>query len=1590
MAVAEQISRRFDVQDPILNHFANLLFGKADPELVTQLGSDGLLAVAKRGLKFIAARQADEVLLRVYSPSYPVDGFEAPYTILEFCLGDRPFIVDSVKAELRRQNVELLYLLHPILSVKRDAEGKFMGFAEDGQRESFELYFVEKQKDAAALKSLKQAISDVLEDVVLATRDYHMLRDKAGDIAQYLQGLADQSQNPERTEELLEYATFIRWLQDDNYVFLGYREYDIFQKENVPHLQMNTSSGLGLLSKTSESAYQQSVPLSDIPEGLRERVTGGRTLVVTKTNAESTVHRPARMDYIGIKKLNSKKLAGNLAEAWNVVGEQRFIGLFTSKGLSTPVADIPILRLKLRRVLELDNALAGSHDYKQITAIFNSVPREELFWRGPEELHDDIRAIMNLEQEQGVRLTVRSDPLGRGLAAMVIMPRERFNAEVRRSIQEFLQESLAASHVDYQLAMGEDESQLRFHFFFTTQKNISSVNVNALEREVADLTRTWEDELFEKLVQSKGDSEAHRFFEKYRHAFSDSYRADTSGTVALRDIEQFEKLTDVLYGVDVLNLLDGDTTQVKIYHHNRGLVLSEVMPVLENLGLRVIEQISYPLEDSSSARGLDIFRVQDQQAQPLNVLEHGERLCEALTTLLSGRAENDRLNRLVLYGSLTLRQVALLRAYLMYYAQLNSATSPRFVADTLLKHPNISGFLFEAFYVKFDPSGANRAEAFANSQAKITNALNSVSSLPEDTVLRGLLNLMDASVRSNFFLHKDVISFKLESRRVASMPEPKPLYEIAVSGLGVDGTHLRGGKVARGGLRWSDRPDDFRTEVLGLMKTQMTKNAVIVPVGSKGGFVLKHAPQEREALRSYVQEQYKNFIRGLLDLTDNLVAGQAVHPKDLVIYDEADPYLVVAADKGTATFSDLANETATEYSFWLGDAFASGGSYGYDHKKEGITARGAWECVSRHFREMNVNIEEQNFTCVGIGDMSGDVFGNGMLYTDKLNLQGAFNHQHIFLDPSPDAAKSFAERKRMFALARSSWEDYDQSILSRGGGIFERAAKTILLSPQAKTMLGVLQDSLSGQELVKALLKMPVDLLWNGGIGTYVRASTETNADAGDSSNDAVRISATELRAKVVGEGGNLGFTQLARVEYARAGGRINTDAIDNSAGVDMSDHEVNIKILLQPLLASDELSFVQRNRLLKDMTQEVNALVLKDNDSQSLCLSLAEKRSRDDIMLFDAQMDYLSEHGGLNVNVEFLPTKKQMQERQKMAEGLTRPELAILLAYTKMGIYRWLLESHLPDEPFFQHYLRDYFPQVLEQRYPAVIQNHALRREIIATQFTNSVVDLMGITFVQRMTRDTGAAPGDIIRATLIAFELLDVKTLQQEVFALDNVVPALTQYAVLHELVRAIEGCVAWVLQHTVTSVEEMVARYREPLATLRGSLTKVLSHDERKHFEGNHKIYLKQKLPKTLALGVAGLEYLPSSLGVIEVSQSSGVALEPTAKAFFEIGEVLSLGYVRDGLARLATSNKWEKIALNSLILDLRALQGELARHYLTAKKAAKSSSVETFSDTKTLSRYEQTVTELRSSEALSLASGQVLARLLTQLCRELAAT
>jgi glutamate dehydrogenase len=1581
----------------LLERFVTALFDKAEEGFAAQFDGADLYAMAVDGLEFLR-ELAGVFKVEVLNPTRAANGWESPFTVVRLVMTDRPFIVDSVQAEVARQGLELAYQLHPILDVVRDERGRLVDVDGDagGRPEAFEMFFVERV-EGAALRRLRNRVKAVLHDVYRATRDYLPMQERSREAVDYLLVLARSGVQPaagikadevgsDLEDELEEYAEFIRWLLDENFVYLGYREYELKDVGGEPHLQVRRGTGLGILSDDADSRYREPVAVSGLPRQLRQRVVGGRLLVVTKTNSEATVHRARRMDYVGVKELG---------DGGEVVGERRFLGLFTSKAQNTPVDAIPILRRKLRQVLELDEAVPGSHDYKAIVSAFNSLPREELFGADPEQLHKDIRAILSPGEERGARLRLRADPLKRGILAMVVMPRESFNSQVRQRIQEYLQRSLSATHVDYRLALSEDQDHARFHFYFATDVELEDVDVKELERNVARLSRSWREELQERLIERFGEAEGRALARRYGGAFDEGYYAEVRPARAVQDIANLERLGPGETGFDLVDdEEDREATVLVYYPAGRRRALSDVLPMLENLGLRVVDQNPYDVALDGGERAVDVYRVTDMEGRRLDVARDEERLIAALRALASGEAENDALNRLVLYAGLTIRQVALLRAYQMYYSQLNLVTSPAFVTATLLAHPDVARLLVEYFERRFDPAFAGggdaplapreRAPHLAEAADAVRGALSTVASLAGDQALRGLLDLMEATVRTNYYLGHARISFKIDSRKVGSMPEPRPLYEIGVHSPTVEGTHLRGGKVARGGIRWSDRPDDFRTEVLGLMKTQMTKNAVIVPVGSKGGFVVKRAPADPAALREHVRAQYQEYIRGLLDVTDNVVDGETVHPRGVLVYDEPDPYLVVAADKGTATFSDLANATAAEYDFWLGDAFASGGSAGYDHKGMGITARGAWECVKRHFAEMGLNVFRDEFTVVGIGDMSGDVFGNGMLYTDKIRLVAAFDHRHVFVDPDPDPARSYAERRRLFELPRSSWDDYDRSLISPGGGVFERGAKRIAVTPEMKRALGIDADELSGPELIRAVLRAPVDLLWNGGIGTYVKASAERHAEVGDSANDAVRVDAGELRCKVVGEGGNLGFTQLARIEYARAGGRIDTDAIHNSAGVDTSDHEVNIKICLAPLLRAGRLSREERDALLAEMQDDVARLVLRDNDRQSQAISLALRSSASDQELFGSLLDYLVESAGLDRSVEFLPTARQLAERRAEGVTFTRPELAVMLAYVKMGLYRRLLETDLPDDPQLAHYLRDYFPAVLRERFPDAVAAHQLRREITATQITNAVVDLLGVEFVHRAVRQNGATPVEVVRAALAAMELLHTLAFAEELQARDEELPPEAAYAALRAMGQAVEGVVGWLLatDQARRPLGEVVDAYGGALDALRRDLEGFLPAAEKRRFRASVKHYVKAGHDVATAANVAGLEYVPAGMGLVEAARAAGAALEVAATAFFALGDRLALGQLRDALRALPAQGKWEKIAQTGIVMDLRAAQQRLTAAYLRAAREEPRLTVDAFVARQPFAkRYDAAVRELRLPGELSLAGGAVLARLLS---------
>jgi glutamate dehydrogenase len=1577
--VEEQLTRHASEKDAqFYRELSARVFGKASSGFLDNHDPETLAAILRGAHKFIKKKDPNEIRVRAMNPRYDVDGWDSSKTALEISMSDRPFIVDSVSHELRRMGLDVHSLVHPILRIQRNDEGRMIEAFDDqkGIPEVYELYLIEQVADDQH-EELVSRVKAVLQDVKAATDDYKAMRKQVDELCTRLSTLSEKHQDDSQVTSIKECQEFLRWLDNHHFVFLGYREYDLHEDENgTKTLQVHPDSSLGILRDLSDSKYASPVPFEKISANLKERVTGGPPIIVTKANRESTVHRPVKLDYVGLKKFD---------DDFNLIGEVRFVGLFTSSALTTPVKDIPILRRRLEEVLRLDQATAGSHDFKQIVTIFNSMPREELFWSEADELHRDIRTIMAMQQEHDVRLALRPDPLHRGALVMVIMPRDRFNTEVRHRVQAHLEETFQADHVDYQLSMGEDEEQVRFHFFLTTDVELSSIDLPELESRVVDMTRTWNDRLNERLVATHGDAGL-KMGENFFRSFPEGYMANTSFGMAVKDIEGLigRVSADEKYRVGIFNpsdsQFDEDASSVRIYHTHETLVLSEVLPILERLGLRVLQQSSHQLDFKHNGKmhssTIDVFRVQERRSkQPVDLRAHQQALVAAMTALLNKTAENHPLNGLILSGGLTWREVALLRTYQAYLSQVQVSTSRQFIDRTMLAHPTCAAQIYRYFEAKFRPDFSDREQAMKQRREEFFDSLNTVSSLAFDSTLRALFNLVESTLRTNYFLNKGYISHKISSRHVLEMPEPRPLFEIVVVGRSMEGVHLRGGPVARGGLRWSDRPDDYRTEVLGLMKTQMTKNAVIVPVGSKGGFVIKNAPQNREALMAFVQEQYKTFIRGLLDLTDNNKGGKVLHPAGLVIYDQPDPYLVVAADKGTATFSDIANSVSAEYDFWLGDAFASGGSYGYDHKKEGITARGAWECVKRHFFELGLDVMNDEFSVVGIGDMSGDVFGNGLLYTDRIKLRAAFNHMHIFIDPNPDAAASYEERKRLFELPRSSWTDYDKSLISAGGGIFERASKAIKLSPEIKFMLGVEVDELNGQELIRTILKMPVDLLWNGGIGTYVRQSGETDADVGDSSNDAVRITAPELKARVVGEGGNQGFTQLGRIEFARMGGRINTDAIDNSAGVDMSDHEVNIKILLQPLVSHGDLTFDKRNDVLQSMTDEVSELVLKDNYWQSLCLSIAEMRSREDLELFSTLMDYLADRGALDKEVEFLPDPRAVQERMRAGAGFTRPELAIILAYTKMGIYRRILETDFPDEPLFQHYLLDYFPTLLRENYADRIRKHSLRREIIATQFTNVVVDLLGITFVHRTIRDTGATPIQVIRAGLAALELVDAKEFLGKLGEFDGKVSSQTFYEVLSGLVAALENVVNWILltDADLSSLSQFISNYRVSLKDLRKGLHEILPSAQRERLAALKERFISMGYSEEFAGYVASLDYVPSGIGIVDNARIAEIPLPEAASRFYEVGETLRIAWLRDKLREVQTKDKWQTIAIVGLIMDLRQIQLRLSLTDVDLHRLPGNP----------VSRYEQFLNEIISEDAFGQASGDVLARLLAQI-------
>jgi glutamate dehydrogenase len=1456
-------------------------------------------------LRAALRRPRGSAIVRVYTPAAD-DGWHSLHSAVDCVADDMPFIVDSLAMEIARRGLGVHLLVHPVLPVARDADGQLRGIEEGAPKESFVHVEIDRLGTPAQMDELRAALERSLASVRSVVADWGAMVARAHGLAGELVA-APAAPSPDDASEV---AHLLRWLADDRFTFLAYREYEL--SPDGSQILSIDGTGLGLLRDAAPSAHA----LADLRQEAAALVRGDQLLQITKTNTESPVHRATTMDYIGVKRLDP--VSGRMRE-------YRFIGLLTHRAQREDVDEIPVVRQNVAEVLSRTAFYPGSHDASRLLAILEDLPRDELFALTVDELAATALGILQLRERPDVRLFVRRDAFGRFASCLLYVPRDRFNTEVRLRIQSILMQAFGGTSCTFTLDLSSNaHARLRVVVRRPPDAPFPD-DLDALEKRLERTTRNWTDELERSLVERLGEDRGLALLARWQGAFPASYREAVTPTAAVDDIAALESL-----GSDDLRVHLGATPgergelRLRMYRSGTPLSLSDVLPVLKDLGADVLDERPFELHPADGG---------DWWAYDFGIVLPGEshrdpagrrRFEEAFLAVWLRQAESDALGRLVPLAGLTWREVAVLRAYRQYLRQTASPFSEGYYDATLTQHPRAAQLLVARFAARFDPD--SRDEAVESQRREEFDALVAdVASLDEDRILRSFGSVLDATVRTNAFQLGDGgtapghLVFKLDPRTVPDLPAPRPRHEIFVSSPDTEGVHLRMGPVARGGLRASDRREDYRTEILGLVKAQTVKNSVIVPVGAKGGFVTRRGADEAGVLRSY-----KTFVRGLLDVTDNLVDGQVVPPPRVVRHDADDTYLVVAADKGTARFSDVANEIAVERRFWLGDAFASGGSVGYDHKAMGITARGAWESVRRHFRELAVEVDHETITVVGIGDMSGDVFGNGMLLSRNLALIAAFDHRHVFLDPDPDPDQSWAERKRLYDLPGSSWDDYDRSLISTGGGVYSRRAKSVVLSDEVRQRLAVEDTALAPNELIRAVLRAPASLLWVGGIGTYVKASTETQEDAADRVNDAVRVDAVELRCRVIAEGGNLGLTQRARVEFARRGGLVNTDAIDNSAGVDCSDHEVNIKILLDRIVAAGDLTAKQRNRLLAEMTDEVAALVLADNYAQNVALAAARAQAPSMVDVHARHLGWLERAAGLDRALESLPSDDELAERAASGEGLTQPELAVLLAHTKIHLAHEVLHSDLPDDPEFAAELAAYFPAAIREHYADRIPQHPLRREIVATQIANRLVNRAGISMSHRLQEETSASISDIARAHTVAWRMFELDEMWSRLEALDGVVHARVQTSALLDVKKLGERATRWLLRNrrTPLDIRGTIGELGDGVRATTALLTELVPEATRAELDLAVERLTKDGLPGPLAESIAMLPLAVTSLDISDLAARDHHTTARVAAVYFLIDEVLGLGWLRHQITALPRSDRWQSLARSALRDDFFA--------------------------------------------------------------------
>ena len=1507
--------------------FVRQYYSQVDPEDLEERTISNLCGAALAHLKFIREFKSGYAKLRVYNPQSEKDGWESTHTIIEIVNDDMPFLVDSVTMEVNRQGLTLHLNVYPVIRTRRDPQGNLIEIlprdaAGTGASESVMHVEVDRQTDPGRLVELESGLVRILGDVRKAVEDYPKMKANLNRLVADLREPYPETLDPKTVEEE---KAFLSWLGSSHFTFLGYRKYELTKKGEEDVLRTVPGSGLGILLESGQVSKRFAAAT---PE-MRKLAGAPQLLVLTKANSRSTVHRAGYLDYVGVKRFDAKG---------RISGEDRFLGLYTATAYHSLRENIPLVRRKVKNVVTRAGFDPNGHSGKALVTILEDHALDELVQIPEEALFDHAMGILRLGERQRTRLFVWSDIYGRFLSCLIYVPRENHSTELREHLQKILMHAFNGISSESTVHLS-DSVLARVKIVVRTKPgSVPEFDVRQIEKQIVAAARLWRDDLHDALTAHFGEEQGNVLYHHFGNAFPAGYREERSVTEAVTDA----RIMDTL-GAEkklAMNLYAGDRAgatplRLKLFHSAEPIPLSTSLPMLEHMGVKVLEQFEYKVEPEG---GLPVYLHDFGMSHPgiveLDVDQVKRRFEEAFARAWGGEIENDDFNRLVLRANLDWREITILRAYGKYLRQTGFTFSQAYMEQALSGNAAIAKRLVQLFKARFDPTGT--AEAGVKILVltdEIENALDSVESPDEDRIIRRFLAVIRATLRTNYFQKeaegatKPYLSFKFNPMQLPGLPEPKPTFEIYVYSRRVEGVHLRGGKVARGGLRWSDRMEDFRTEILGLMKAQMVKNVVIVPVGSKGGFVVKHPPGEREAFLKEGVACYRIFLRGLLDLTDNRVAGKVVPPKDVVRYDGDDPYLVVAADKGTATFSDIANGVAKEYSFWLDDAFASGGSAGYDHKKMGITARGAWESVKRHFRELGINTQTTDFSVIGIGDMSGDVFGNAMLLSRHIRLIGAFDHRHIFLDPDPDPEASFKERERIFNMPRSSWADYDTKLLSKGGGVYSRRAKLVELSPEIRRVLGVTTYALCPADLIRALLKAPVDLLYNGGIGTYVKATHQTHAEVGDRANDALRVNGSELRCKVAVEGGNLGFTQLGRIEYALRGGRINTDAIDNSAGVDCSDHEVNIKILLNSVVTEGRLSTEQRNRLLAEMTDEVAALVLRDNYFQTQSLSLRRSMPLDSQSRF---IKYLEKAGRLNREIEFLPSEEELAARKAAKIGLTSPERAVLIAYSKITLYAELLASSVPNDPYISTELTGYFPAPLRERYLEQIERHPLKHEIIATVLSNEIINRAGSTYVYRMQEETGAAAPDVVRAYLLTREIFGFAAFWQGLEALDDFVPHALQSEMLVESEKSMVRATLWFLRYRNLreDIAKTVERFASGVKAVVAGLDRFPSPDVRNGLWQAAERLMKSKVPKELAMRVASFDLLYAALDIVEIATETKRSVEEVAGVYFGLGGKLEFSWLRKQIGTLPADSHWQTLAKAGLLDDVSGLQGELA--------------------------------------------------------------